>query len=68
MRGTVTKFKHKFRFGFIECEKGNVYFNLSSVKDAARVKTGDVVEFDVTEEPKGLCAKNIRKVGGYEEA
>jgi CspA family cold shock protein len=62
-RGTVQWFSSGKGYGFIEPENGeeDVFAHHSEVPDED-LQEGDEVEFEVEETPKGLSAKNIRRV------
>lgn len=64
-RGTVKWFNEEKGFGFIAQENGeDVFVHFSSIegKGFKTLADGDAVEFEVTQGPKGLSAKNVRKV------
>ena len=64
-RGTVKWFNEEKGFGFIAQESGeDVFVHFSSIegKGFKTLADGDAVEFEVTQGPKGLAAKNVRKV------
>ena len=63
MRGTVKWFSDEKGFGFITQEGGDDVFVHHSGIQAQGFRTlaeGQVVEFDVTQGPKGLQATNVR--------
>jgi CspA family cold shock protein len=64
-RGTVKWFNEEKGFGFIAQEDGeDVFVHFSSIEGQGfkTLADGDAVEFEVTQGPKGLSAKNVRKV------
>jgi len=64
-RGTVKWFNEEKGFGFIAQENGeDVFVHFSSIEGQGfkTLADGDAVEFEVTQGPKGLSAKNVRKV------
>jgi CspA family cold shock protein len=65
----IVKFFHAARgFGFIEREAGEdlfVHFSNIIMQDPTECKElleGDRVEFDVVEGPKGLTARNVKRI------
>ena len=62
MKGTIKTLKEN-GFGFIsrEGETKDLFFHSKDLVGVAfdSLKTGDVVTFDVVEEQKGPCAKNV---------
>ena len=65
MTGTVKWFNEAKGFGFIQQESGNDVFVHFSAIQSDGFKTladGDRVEFEVAQGPKGLAAKNVRKI------
>jgi CspA family cold shock protein len=65
MNGKVKWFNESKGFGFIEREGGKDVFVHHSGIAGEGFKTlaeGDLVEFDITEGPKGPQAENVRKV------
>jgi CspA family cold shock protein len=63
LRGTVKWFSDEKGFGFITQEGGDDVFVHHSGIQAQGFRTlaeGQVVEFDVTQGPKGLQATNVR--------
>ncbi len=59
-KGTVKFFNHTKGFGFItEEEEGKDYF-VHSTGLASRIQDGDVVEFELEEDPKGMRAGNLK--------
>ena len=64
-QGIVKWFNQKKGFGFIEQDNSgaDVFVHLSQIaKNAQILSEGDHVEFDVEEMPKGLRARNVRKL------
>jgi CspA family cold shock protein len=64
-RGTVKWFNEEKGFGFIAQESGeDVFVHFSSIEGQGfkTLADGDAVEFEVTQGPKGLSAKSVRKV------
>ena len=64
-RGTVKWFNEEKGFGFIAQESGeDVFVHFSSIEGEGfkTLADGDAVEFEVAQGPKGLSAKNVRKV------
>ncbi len=64
-KGTVKWFNEKKGFGFIEVEGGeDVFVHHSAIQAEGfrTLKEGDEVELDVTQDPKGPRAANVRVV------
>ena len=61
-KGTVKFFNNTKGFGFI-CEEssGKDYF-VHSTGLTSPIKDGDIVEFELTEDPKGMRAINVKPV------
>lgn len=51
-------------FGFIESERGDLFFHHSEVKTGSfdALQEGDLVEFSVGQGKKGPCATDVRPV------
>jgi cold shock protein len=64
-KGKVKWFNGSKGFGFISREEGeDVFVHYSAIEDDGGYRTldeGDTVEFEVTNGPKGLQAKTVRK-------
>jgi len=63
--GTVKWFNEAKGFGFIAQSEGDdVFVHYSAIEGDGfkSLMDGDRVEFEVTNGPKGLSAKNVRKV------
>ena len=63
-QGTIRKLITDKGFGFIEGEKGDLFFHHSSVEGATfeELREGQSVEFDEGRGPKGPRAENVRLV------
>jgi len=62
-QGTIKKLTDK-GFGFIEGERGDIFFHHSSVIEASfdSLHEGQTVEYTVGQGPKGPRAENVRLV------
>ena len=63
--GTVKWFNEAKGFGFIAQSEGDdVFVHYSAIEGEGfkSLMDGDRVEFEVTNGPKGLSAKNVRKI------
>jgi CspA family cold shock protein len=64
-QGTVKWFSDSKGFGFIQREDGpDVFVHHSAIEGSGfrSLKEGDVVEFEVTQGPKGPQASNVKPV------
>ncbi len=65
--GTVKWFDSKKGFGFILNNEGkDVFVHFSSIEGEGfrALKDGEIVEYEQTQGPKGLTAKNVRRASG----
>ncbi len=63
MKGKVKMFNSERSFGFITGDDGkDVYVHASAVEGGATLAVGDVVEYEVETNDRGLRAKNVKKV------
>ena len=64
-RGTVKWFKEEKGYGFIAREHGaDVFVHYKTILgEPQTLVDGERVEFEIVEGPKGLQAKNVRKLG-----
>jgi cold shock protein len=62
-QGTIKKVLDK-GFGFIEGERGDIFFHSSAVEGGAfdTLHVGQQVEYNEARGPKGPCAENVRVV------
>ena len=62
-QGTIKKLTDK-GFGFIEGDRGDVFFHSSSLEGTAfdALSEGQQVEYQEGRGPKGPCAENVRLV------
>jgi cold shock protein len=63
-QGTIKKLVADRGFGFIEGERGDIFFHHSDVQDTAieDLSIGQAVEYEVGQGPKGPRAENVRVV------
>tara|TARA_B100001250_G_C19088509_1_gene481621 strand:+ start:178 stop:375 length:198 start_codon:yes stop_codon:yes gene_type:complete len=59
-KGTVKFFNHTKGFGFINEEGGSQDYFVHSSGLAERIQDGDMVEFELEEDPKGMRAINVK--------
>ena len=62
-QGKIKKLTDK-GFGFIDGERGDLFFHSSSVEGTTfeELQEGQTVEYEVGHGPKGPCAENVRLV------
>lgn len=62
-QGTIKKLTDK-GFGFIEGDKGDIFFHHSQLEGAAydSLTEGQAVEYNEGSGPKGPCAENVKVV------
>ena len=62
-QGTIKKVMDK-GFGFIEGERGDIFFHSSSVVGTSfdMLREGQLVEYSEGRGPKGPCAENVKIV------
>lgn len=60
--GKIKKLLTEKGFGFIEGERGDLFFHHSEVQGTTieDLREGDVVEFEIGEGRKGPCAVSVR--------
>ena len=63
-QGTIRKLVMDKGFGFIQGEKGDLFFHHSTVQDISfeELQEGQTVEYEVGNSPKGPRAENVRVV------
>jgi CspA family cold shock protein len=63
-QGTIKKLTDK-GFGFIQGDKGDIFFHSSSVEGAGydSLQEGQAVEYNEGSSPKGPRAENVKVVG-----
>ncbi len=61
-KGTVKFFNNTKGFGFISEESSGKDYFVHSSGLAAPIKDGDLVEFELAEDPKGKRAVNVKPV------
>ena len=59
-KGTVKFFNHTKGFGFINEEGGSQDYFVHSSGLSERIQDGDMVEFELEEDPKGMRAINVK--------
>ena len=59
-KGTVKFFNHTKGFGFINEEGGSQDYFVHSSGLSERIQDGDMVEFELEEDPKGMRAVNVK--------
>lgn len=65
MEGTIKWFNSKKGFGFIEQETGDdvfVHFSAIEMSGFKTLSEGELVQFEIEENDKGLSAKKVIKV------
>lgn len=62
-QGTIKKLTDK-GFGFIEGDKGDIFFHHSQLEGAAydSLTEGQTVEYNEGSGPKGPCAENVKVI------
>ena len=63
-QGKIKKIITEKGFGFIEAERGDLFFHHSEIKagNFNELQEGDLVEFTVGTGRKGPCATNVQRV------
>lgn len=63
-QGTIKKLLADRGFGFIECEKGDMFFHSADVKGATfeSLSIGQMVSYEVGQGPKGPRATSVAPV------
>ena len=64
-QGNIKKLVSDRGFGFIEGERGELFFHHSDVQGVAfeELREGQTVEFEIGQGPKGPRASSVRLVG-----
>lgn len=64
-QGKIKKLLGEKGFGFIEADRGDLFFHHSECKGVTfeQLSEGQMVEFEVGRGQKGPCANNVRLVG-----
>ncbi len=62
MTGQVKFYLQGENYGFIKTENGDIFFHRSSVVGDIKLREHDLVEFEVIERKKKICAKNVQLV------
>ena len=65
LEGTVKWFNESKGFGFIEQDGGKdvfVHYSAIASEGFKTLNEGDRVQFEITEDPKGPAAANVRKI------
>ncbi|MFA6530619.1 MAG: cold shock domain-containing protein [Candidatus Micrarchaeia archaeon] len=63
MKGKVKMFNVARNFGFITGDDGkDVYVNTSQIEGGVALAPGDVVEYEVESNERGLNAKGVKKI------
>jgi len=62
-QGTIKKLTDK-GFGFIEGDRGDIFFHHSALQEVAydSLQEGQLVEYQEGRGPKGPCAENVKLV------
>ena len=65
-QGTIKKLLTDKGFGFIEGERGDIFFHHSALEDTSIevLSVGQAVEYEEGRGPKGPRAENVRVVDG----
>jgi cold shock protein len=63
-QGKIKKVVSDRGFGFIDSDRGDLFFHHSEVKEGSfdHLQEGDLVEFEVGSGKKGPCATSVRPV------
>lgn len=62
--GTVKWFDTKRGFGFVVHSDGRdafIHYSVIAGEGFRRLRDGEVVEYEIMDGPKGLCAVNVRR-------